>query len=51
MALQHIFVTPDLNERVFVLLEKKVRKGEKKTGRKGMDPMAHTGSCSNQAHF
>ncbi|HKG69761.1 MAG TPA: ISNCY family transposase, partial [Segetibacter sp.] len=37
MALQHIFVTPDLNERVFALLEKKILKGKKKTGRKGMD--------------
>ena len=37
MALQHIFVTPDLNEKVFALLEKKVLKGKKKTGRKGMD--------------
>lgn len=37
MALQHIFVTPDLNEKVFALLEKKVLNGKKKTGRKGMD--------------
>jgi IS5 family transposase len=37
MALQHIFITPDLNEKVFILLEKKVLKGKKKTGRKGMD--------------
>jgi IS5 family transposase len=37
MALQHIFVTPVLNEKVFTLLEKKVLKGKKKTGRKGMD--------------
>ena len=32
MALQHVFVTPDLNERVFALLEKKILKGKKKTG-------------------
>ncbi len=37
MALQHIFVTPDLNEKVFSLLEKKVVRDKKKTGRKGMD--------------
>jgi len=36
-ALQHIFVTPQLNEKVFALLEKKVLGGKKKTGRKGMD--------------
>jgi len=37
MALQYIFVTPALNEKVFELLEKKIFKGKKKTGRKGMD--------------
>jgi transposase, IS5 family len=37
MALQHIFVTPALNEKVFALLEKKILKDKKKTGRKGMD--------------
>ncbi len=37
MALQHIFVTPELNEKVFALLEQKVVAGKKKTGRKGMD--------------
>ncbi len=37
MALQHIFVTPVLNEKVFALLEKKVINNKKKTGRKGMD--------------
>lgn len=36
-ALQYIFVTPELNEKVFVLLEKKICSGKKKTGRKGMD--------------
>jgi transposase, IS5 family len=36
-ALQHIFVTPELNEKVFALLEKKVLKDKKKTGRRGMD--------------
>ena len=37
MALQYIFVTPELNEKVFSLLEKKICSGKKKTGRKGMD--------------
>lgn len=36
-ALQHIFVTPELNEPIFKLLEEKICKGKKKTGRKGMD--------------
>ena len=36
-ALQHIFVTPELNETIFKLLEEKICKGKKKTGRKGMD--------------
>ncbi|MEO7767464.1 MAG: ISNCY family transposase [Ferruginibacter sp.] len=37
MALQYIFVTAELNEKVFALLEKKICSGKKKTGRKGMD--------------
>ncbi len=37
MALQHIFITPSVNEKVFSLLEKKVVNNKKKTGRKGMD--------------
>lgn len=37
MALQYIFITPSLNEKVFDLLEKKICSGKKKTGRKGMD--------------
>ena len=37
MALQHIFITPELNEEVFTLLEKEVVSNKKKTGRKGMD--------------
>ena len=36
-ALQHIYVTPKLNEEVFRILEGKVMKGKKKTGRYGMD--------------
>ncbi len=37
MALQYIFVTPELNKKVFELLEKKICSDKKKTGRKGMD--------------
>lgn len=37
MALQYIFITPSLNEKVFEILEKKICNGKKKTGRKGMD--------------
>ena len=36
-ALQYIFVTPGLNEKVFSLLEKKIIADKKKTGRPGMD--------------
>lgn len=36
-ALQYIFITPELNEKVFQLLEKKIVVGKKKTGRPGMD--------------
>ena len=37
LALQHLYVTPELNEAVFFLLEKQVCTGKKKTGRPGMD--------------
>ena len=37
IALQYIFITPALNEKVFELLEKKICSGKNKTGRKGMD--------------
>ncbi len=36
-GLQYIFTTCSLNEKVFELLEEKICKGKKKTGRKGMD--------------
>ncbi|MGH2612383.1 MAG: ISNCY family transposase [Rhabdochlamydiaceae bacterium] len=36
-ALQYIFITPELNKKVFALLEEKICKDKKKTGRKGMD--------------
>src|SRR3990167_8084276 len=37
MALQHIYVTPELKEEVFRILEAKVMRGKKKTGRYGME--------------
>ena len=37
MALQCIFTTPDLSEKIFTLLEEKICKPKKPTGRKGMD--------------
>ena len=36
-ALQYIFITPELNEKVFSLLEERIVSGKKKTGRPGMD--------------
>lgn len=36
-ALQHIFITPELNEKVFSILEAKVKANKKNTGRTGMD--------------
>ncbi len=36
-ALQYIFITPELNEKIFQLLEEKICRGKKKTGRNGMD--------------
>jgi len=36
-ALQYIFITPELNEKIFTLLEENICKNKKKTGRKGMD--------------
>ena len=36
-ALQYIFITPELNEKILQLMEEKVCSDKKKTGRKGMD--------------
>lgn len=36
-ALQHIFITPELNQRVFALIEPKINAGKQQTGRTGMD--------------
>ena len=35
-ALQYVFVTPELNKKVFSILEKKVKSGVQNTGRYGM---------------
>ena len=37
VGLQQIFVTPELNEKIFLLLENKISNSKKKTGRPGMD--------------
>ena len=37
IGLQYIFVTPELNQEVFRILDEAVLKGKKRTGRKGMD--------------
>ena len=56
MALQYIFVTPELNKKVFELLEKKIGGGKKKTGRKGMPAwpdgqgsLARAGACCSSS--
>ena len=36
-ALQYIFVTAELNEKIFAKLEQRICEGKKKTGRTGMD--------------
>jgi len=36
-TLQWIFITPEVNQKIFKLLEQKVKKGKKETGRNGMD--------------
>ncbi len=51
-TLQEIFITPEYNEKLFEILEKKITKGKKKTGREGMELwiifiLAHTRLCLN----
>lgn len=36
-ALQHVFITPQLNEQVFSILEAKIKADKRNTGRTGMD--------------
>ena len=37
MALQHLYVTPELKAEAFLVLEEKIMRGKKKTGRYGME--------------
>lgn len=37
LALQRIYTTPELNEKIFSVLEEKICEGKKATGRNGMD--------------
>jgi hypothetical protein len=51
-ALQELYTTPEFNQRVFNILEDRIVKGKKATGRKGMDlwilfVMAQTRLCLN----
>lgn len=51
-ALKEIFINPEYNEKVFVILEEAIQKGKKATGRKGMDlwqifVMAQVRMCLN----
>jgi transposase, IS5 family len=39
-ALQYVFITPELNEQVFELIEAKIKGTKQETGRKGMDMWA-----------
>jgi hypothetical protein len=52
LALKELYLTPEYNERIFRILEEKIVKGKKKTGRPGMDlwvlfVMAQTRLCLN----
>lgn len=45
MALQYIFVTPEVSEKIFSLLEAKICVGKKQTGRKGDGFVADISAC------
>jgi len=47
MALQYIFITPELNEKVFALLEKKILQRQKENRQKGNGFVAYT--CSGRS--
>ncbi len=52
VSLKKLYLTPEYNERIFRILEDKIVKGKKKTGRPGMDlwilfVMAQTRLCLN----
>lgn len=55
LALKLIFVTPEYNEQIFSILEKKLVDGKKKTGRPGMNlwilfVLAQTRLCMNTSY-
>jgi len=52
LSLKELYLTPEYNERIFRILEDKIVRGKKKTGRPGMDlwvlfVMAQTRLCLN----
>lgn len=55
LALKLIFITPEYNEKIFSILEKKLVDGKKKTGRPGMNlwilfVLAQTRLCMNTSY-
>lgn len=55
LSLKKLYLTPKYNERIFSILEDKIVKGKKKTGRSGMDlgvlfVMAQTRLCLNTGY-
>jgi hypothetical protein len=55
LSLKKLYLTPEYNERIFSILEDKIVKGKKKTGRPGMDlwvlfVMAQTRLCLNTSY-
>lgn len=55
LALKELYLTPEYNEQIFSILEEKILKGKKNTGRRGMDlwvlfVMAQTRLCFNTSY-
>ncbi len=50
VALQQIFVTPELNEKIFLLLEDKISNSKKKTGRAWYGPVAYFSFSHRTSH-
>ena len=55
LSLKKLYLTPEYNERIFSILEEKIVKGKKNTGRPGMDlwvlfVMAQTRLCLNTSY-
>ena len=55
IALKLLFITPEYNEKIFNILEEKLVKGKKNTGRRGMDlwilfVLAQTRLCLNTSY-